>query len=93
MSVIQQTVLLLVSLSSLPIFACDETRAFESSFKALVEEYPEYKNQKDIFTIKSKGEDWLFLRKQSVFIAQPKEYPRVVVNKQTCLVERVLWSK
>jgi hypothetical protein len=93
MSVIPQTILLLVSFSSFSVFACDEIKAFENSFKALIEKYPEYKNQKDIFTIKDQGEIWLFLRKQSVFKAEPREYPRVVVNKRTCLVERVLWSK
>ena len=78
---------------SLQSYACGKEKAFNIGLGAIISKYSEYSVKKDIFTIKDHGQIWLVLRKQEVFKSKPKEYPRAVVQKETCAVERVLWSK
>lgn len=73
--------------------ACSSETALDIGLSAIIEKYPEYNEIRDIFTVEEQKDSWLILRKWSVFRAEPKEYPRVAVNKQTCEIGPVIWSK
>lgn len=91
----KNTKLLILTFIVIPIFshACDKGEAARNGFSAIYEKYPEYKHHIGIFTIEEHDGIWLLLRKQQVFKAQPKEYPRAVIDKKSCNVTRVVWSK
>jgi hypothetical protein len=84
---------LLTILTSFSSFACDKEESFNIGFEKIYTKYPEYKNKRNIFTIESRGDIWLVLRKDEMFINKPGEYPRVSINKKTCKASSVFWSK
>lgn len=84
------TLTILISFSSL---ACDKEEAFNIGFEKIHSKYSEFKNKRSIFTIESRGDIWLVLRKDEMFINKPGEYPRVSIEKTTCKASSVFWSK
>ena len=86
-------VTILTALFSFSSLACDKEMAFNIGFKKIYGKYSEFEKKQNVFTIKDRGDIWLVLRKDEMFINAPGEYPRVSVNKKTCEASTVFWSK
>ena len=85
--------LLVFSLTSSQIGVCSSEKALDIGVNVIVDLYPEYRQKISIFTVEDQIGNWVVLRKPSIFKTNPKEYPRAIIVKDTCKVERVLWSK
>ncbi len=72
---------------------CNNEVVFHAGAKAIETKYPEYKITREEYEAIELDEKWMILRKEHVYIEDPKEYPRAFIKKDGCKIDKVFWSK
>jgi hypothetical protein len=72
---------------------CNNEVALYAGAKAIEAKYPEYKITRDEYEAVELDKKWMVLRKKHVYKENPREYPRVFISKDSCKIDKVLWSK
>ena len=72
---------------------CNNEVAFYIAAKAIENKYPEYKISMESYEVKELDDKWLLLRKEAIYMNNPKEYPRARRLTEGCKIETIFWSK